>query len=203
MGNSVGILKEYLVKVHPRDLKQLAEKDIAFLAEYSIERRQSKTAERIKELKIGTSYDQYFNDNELAKTIRNEIQDIHARFNNKRREDTEDETAFDNSFEKFFEWWINKMDSNGKHICYYCQVNEEVVRAAFKGGFISSEKPSFNGSLQIERKNPKGGYNNDNCEFACVLCNNAKSDMISEEDFKEFFAPGIKKYWNNIKKHNR
>ena len=49
-----------------------------------------------------------------------------------------------------------------------------------------------------ERKDPDGDYCADNCEFACVICNNAKSDMISAEDFKKFFVPGIKEYWKHI-----
>ena len=52
--------------------------------------------------------------------------------------------------------------------------------------------------MQIERKNPNGDYSADNCEFACVICNNAKSDMISETEFSDFFVPGIKEYWKHI-----
>ena len=65
-------------------------------------------------------------------------------------------------------------------------------------GLVISKKPSFSGELQIERKDPDGDYCHDNCEFACVICNNAKSDMISAEDFKKFFVPGIKEYWAHI-----
>ena len=64
--------------------------------------------------------------------------------------------------------------------------------------FISSKKQSFSGELQIERKNPNEDYSADNCEFACVICNNAKSDMISADNFTKFFVPGIKKYWTHI-----
>ena len=51
----------------------------------------------------------------------------------------------------------------------------------------------------LKRKYPDGDYCHDNCEFACVICNNAKSDMISAEDFKTYFVPGIKEYWKHIK----
>lgn len=78
-----------------------------------------------------------------------------------------------------------------------------LLRAAFAKDekdkcVISSKKRSFSGELQIERKDPDGDYCADNCEFACVICNNAKSDMISAEDFKKFFVPGIKEYWAHI-----
>jgi len=60
--------------------------------------------------------------------------------------------------------------------------------------------------LQIERKDPDGDYCADNCEFACVICNNAKSDMISADDFTTYFVSGIKEYWayieEEIKKKN-
>lgn len=50
----------------------------------------------------------------------------------------------------------------------------------------------------LKRKYPDGDYCDSNCEFACVICNNAKSDMISAEDFTKFFVPGIKEYWEYI-----
>ena len=85
--------------------------------------------------------------------------------------------------------------------CFYCEVDEKTSRKAFAKdeGVISSKKDSFkSGELQIERKDPNRDYCADNCEFACVICNNAKSDMISEDDFKKFFVPGIKEYWKHI-----
>lgn len=83
--------------------------------------------------------------------------------------------------------------------------DEKTLRDAFAEdkGVISSKKTSFSGELQIERKDSDGDYCDDNCEFACVICNNAKSDMISAEEFKAFFVPGIQEYWKYIKEKLR
>lgn len=68
-------------------------------------------------------------------------------------------------------------------------------QAAFEKGLVQSKK--FTGTLHIDKKDPDKGYNRYNCEFACALCNNAKSDIFTEKDFEKFIAPAIKKYWND------
>lgn len=95
-------------------------------------------------------------------------------------------------------WWCEKTPENGIRHCCYCGIDENTLKDAFKNGLVISKKPSFSGELQIERKDPDGDYCDNNCEFACVICNNAKSDMISAEDFTKFFVPGIKEYWEHI-----
>lgn len=97
-------------------------------------------------------------------------------------------------------WWCEKTSETGKRHCCYCGIDEETLKDAFEQKHISSKKGAFSGELQIERKNPNGNYCNDNCEFACVICNNAKSDMISADDFNKYLVPRIQEYWNHIKK---
>ena len=107
--------------------------------------------------------------------------------------------AFNGSFEAFLAWWCEKTSENGIRRCCYCGIDENTLKDTFENGVVISKKPSFSGELQIERKDPNGDYCHDNCEFACVICNNAKSDMISAEDFTTYFVPGIKEYWEHIK----
>ena len=97
-------------------------------------------------------------------------------------------------------WWCENTSETGKRHCCYCGIDEETLKDAFEQKHISSKKGAFSGELQIERKNPNGNYCNDNCEFACVICNNAKSDMISADDFNKYLVPRIQEYWNHIKK---
>ena len=96
-------------------------------------------------------------------------------------------------------WWCEKTPENGIRHCCYCGIDENTLKDAFENGVVISKKPSFSGELQIERKGPDGDYCDSNCEFACVICNDAKSDMISAEDFTTYFVPGIKEYWEHIK----
>ncbi|MDP4266387.1 MAG: hypothetical protein Q8880_03010 [Bacteroidota bacterium] len=50
-------------------------------------------------------------------------------------------------------------------------------------------------SLELERKNTDTNiYNEENCIMACYFCNNHKSDIISAEDHKKYFAESIKNY---------
>lgn len=146
----------------------------------------------------------YYAEHEAVKNAKDCIQKIYERFSTKRSDQKKKENpvdVFGDDFESFFAWWCEKTPEDGKRKCYYCEVDEGTVRAAFdkNEGVISSKKRSFSGELQIERKDPDGDYCDNNCEFACVICNNAKSDMISKEDFKTYFVPGIKEYWKHIK----
>ena len=202
--------------------------NLQFLAEYCIEKKNKDSNDRLEKKHIYAKSAQYFGEKDNKKypgIIRDEIQDIYTRFHEKEKkykkafgEPTEFNEHSDDSwypFLNFMDWWIGKIekkasDSEGKLYCYYCGVDEMTVKNAFDQGKISSKKRSFSGKLQIDRMNPPteenstedsdGGYNHDNCVFACVLCNNAKSDMIEPENFKKFVAPGIRNYWEKIKK---
>lgn len=194
--NSMKLLEQFLQKKYPDMSKTLSESDRIFLSQYSIDRQQSNSVQLLKKLGLSTSFDQYFRENEAARIIRDDIQNIYRRFTVKLDGNHD---SFGRKFASFFDWWISEMDEDGKHHCCYCGVDEDTVRAAFNQGIIASKKPSFSGHLQIERMDPDGGYNPDNCKFACVICNNAKSDMISRDDFVQYFAPGIRQYWQHIK----
>ncbi len=190
------LLENFLNKKYSHTEMHLSEEDKVFLSRYAVDRRQSNSVAMLKELDIGESFDRYFRENIYARIVRDDIQIIYKRFTAKLT--VKNENPFDGKFPVFLDWWISKMDADGNCHCCYCEVSESTVQAAFREGLIHSKKPSFNGNLQIERKNPLGGYNRDNCEFACVICNNAKSDMISYDDFKKYFAGGVKQYWGHI-----
>jgi hypothetical protein len=91
----------------------------------------------------------------------------------------------------FFEWYLEQ-----PRTCYYCGIEEKVIVDLFKSKKIAPKKPAWkNGTLQIERKDPNKGYVRENCALACVLCNNAKSDLVSADEFKPI-AAGIREFLN-------
>lgn len=200
------LVEKYLKKKYPD--AQFTDEDLEFLARFSV-KKEPKEREILKELGLisgkGTVQG-YYADHESVKNAKDCIQAVYERFNTKRNSQKEKEhpvDVFGDDFEAFFAWWCDKTPEDGIRKCCYCEVDEDTVRAAFAKDekdkcVISSKKRSFSGELQIERKDPDGDYCADNCEFACVICNNAKSDMISAEDFKKFFVPGIKEYWARI-----
>ncbi|HEC1764533.1 TPA: hypothetical protein R1722_001277 [Campylobacter lari] len=104
---------------------------------------------------------------------------------------------------KFAMWYEEaylKIDEENR-TCHYCGIDEDKLKNLFKSKLITSKKPSFNGSLQIERLNPDKGYNEENCVLACCICNNAKSDMISASDFKDYFSDSVKNFYENLLKN--
>lgn len=210
MDKSKELVKQYLKRTKKNySDDQFSDADLEFLARYSVKKEgcESKILKDLGLICGKETVKSYYDAHETVKEAKECIQNIHKRFNTKRDSQKEKENpvdVFGDDFEAFFAWWCKKTPEDGIRKCCYCEVDEDTVRAAFakdeKGEcVISSKKRSFSGELQIERKDPDGDYCADNCEFACVICNNAKSDMISEGDFKDFFVPGIKEYWEHIK----
>lgn len=195
----------------------LENKDIEFFVRYSILKTSSKSTDLFKDLDIKidgeiATYSKYFSDTN-KNTLREEIKIVYDRYQSiknrtiskdeaeikeiigEKDKADEDKPVLEMDFSDFLNWW-----SNQEKNCYYCGIDEKTTDELFKKELIKSKKRSFTGKLQIDRKDPNKGYNNENCVFACVLCNNAKSDMISEKDFKEIIAPPIRVYWNLLKK---
>ena len=90
-------------------------------------------------------------------------------------------------FESFYKWYVAQGDK-----CYYCDSSQKELDRLFDDELVSSKK--FGATLHIERKHPDKGYNADNCVLACSLCNNAKSDMISAANFKQYFAKSVRDF---------
>ena len=196
------LVEKYLKKKYPD--KKFSEPDLEFLARYSVKKEgcESKILKDLGLIRGKETVQSYYDEHETVEKAKDCIQAIHDRFNTKRDSQKKKENpvdVFGDDFESFFAWWCDKTPEDGIRKCCYCEVHEDTPRKAFDLKIISSKKRSFSGELQIERKNPNGNYCAGNCEFACVICNNAKSDMISEGDFKDFFVPGIKEYWEHIK----
>ncbi len=190
------LVKRYLKKTMKNySDDKFSEEDLKFLARYSVKKEPSPNTV-LKSIGADIQTEQaYYAAHPAVKAAKDNLKYIYDRFK-KKQDDYKD--AFNGSFEAFLAWWCEKTPEDGIRRCCYCEVDEKALKDAFDLKIISSKKRSFSGELQIERKDPNGDYSADNCEFACVICNNAKSDMISAEDFKKFFVPGIKKYWKHI-----
>ena len=197
------LVRQYLKRKYPD--AQFSDIDLDFLVRYSVKKEPSANT-ILKSICNDIQTEQaYYAAHPAVKAAKDDFQYIYGRFSQKQKDY---KNEFNGSFEAFLAWWCEKTPENGIRKCYYCEVDEDTVRAAFakdeKGKcVISSKKRSFSGELQIERKYPNGDYCDRNCEFACVICNNAKSDMISAEDFTKFFVPGIKEYWKHIEEEKK
>lgn len=195
------LVEKYLKIKYPD--KKFSEPDLEFLARYSVKKEgcESKILKDRGLISDKGRVQDYYAEHEAVKNAKDCIQKIYERFSTKRSDQKKKENpvdVFGDDFESFFAWWCEKPENGIRHCCY-CGIDENTLKDAFKNGLVISKKRSFSGELQIERKDPNKGYCHDNCEFACVICNNAKSDMISADNFKKFFVPGIKEYWEHIK----
>ena len=50
------------------------------------------------------------------------------------------------------------------------------------------------GKLEVDRKDNKKGYNEENCVLSCAICNNDKSDKFTYKEFKKV-GEAIKEVW--------
>lgn len=99
------------------------------------------------------------------------------------------------TFKNFYKWYEDQPKE-----CCYCGTSEQDLEILFKVKNDESErckklyskKRGFTATLQIEKLNPNKPYNEKNCALACAFCNNAKSDMVNEENFREFAKAHIK-----------
>ena len=122
--------------------------------------------------------------------IREEIKRANQLFNARKGK-----TDFE-KFEKlgkrwFYEWYVKQPKK-----CYYCGIEEEKLQKIFdvENGILHTKR-NRGRVLELERKNAKNNeYSPENCVMACYLCNNHKSDLISEKDHLGYFAKNIYNY---------
>ncbi|WP_242923076.1 hypothetical protein [Pontibacter liquoris] len=91
----------------------------------------------------------------------------------------------------FFEW----LREQPRH-CAYCGITEDKLQKLFDNttGSLSTKRRRGR-SLELERRDSKSNeYSIKNCVLACYFCNNHKSDVITEEEHRLYFAPQIRKY---------
>ena len=74
--------------------------------------------------------------------------------------------------------------------CHYCGIEEN--------DFLDIWEPFYGGKrgriLEVDRKDNSLGYDVENCVLACAVCNNAKSDKFTYEEFKRV-GDVIKEIW--------
>ncbi|MDD3602013.1 MAG: hypothetical protein PHZ17_01700 [Sulfurovum sp.] len=99
------------------------------------------------------------------------------------------------SFIKFYEWY----EKQGNQ-CYYCKTDSKTLQELFDSNKLKSTK--FNETLHIERLRPKEDYSPDNCRLACSLCNNAKSDLISNENYENYFGNAMRRFLIDLSNDN-
>ncbi len=150
-----------------------------------------------KELKKIDSSKQYSDVQRLNKECKDEIiriQNIRKKFTKKRQEDN------NNDFEAFYQWYEIETSLNS---CGYCGVSQEELYILFNKENrtlpLNNAIKRSSGTLEIERKDSKNNsYHISNLILACPLCNNAKSNLIDEQSWKELFVQPMRDYYEKL-----
>lgn len=133
------------------------------------------------------------NQNELNQ-LRNyfkRFNDLHTRYFNEQRKE-----LFE-SPEKFIEWYDKQGES-----CNYCGITQsdlhKIVESRNGKLTLNQKTKRSKGTLEIEKLNPNHNYTFNNSVLSCPFCNNAKSNLISEDEWRVFFVPAMKNYFKSI-----
>lgn len=174
----------------------MLEKQIKFIELYSFQKLNYKEIEQ----KMNITREELINlrSDEVNKLI-SHIQYIYTKFTGERKK------SF-NKFKEFYEWYENQ-----KQECGYCGITQDNLYKLFskdnqilplldnKRVYKKAPKRS-SGTLEIERLDSSINYDSKNIILACPLCNNAKSNLIDENSWKEIFVPAMKEYYNKLLK---
>jgi hypothetical protein len=100
-----------------------------------------------------------------------------------------------NNLEDFANWYKTNVEDG---TCGYCGLTErECQEIVHKGLLTSLRFPIYKNTsqgvnrgywLEIDRRNPIGLYSRENCIPSCYFCNNDKSDVFTEQQYREFVA---------------
>jgi hypothetical protein len=102
------------------------------------------------------------------------------------------------SLKKFIIWYLK----NEKEGCSYCKCNNKDLFKFYKKTIKYNKRPTRGMSLEVDRRKSNKKYSEDNCFLACYWCNNAKTDVFKDKEFKEIgkaIGKTIKLILNNKK----
>jgi hypothetical protein len=101
-------------------------------------------------------------------------------------------------FTDFREWYFENIRDRQ---CYYCGLTERESQQIIHDGLLTSKRFPFGGMfsqgvnrgywLEVDKKNPIGQYSRENCVPSCYFCNNDKSDVFTDEQYREFVTDRI------------
>lgn len=96
--------------------------------------------------------------------------------------------------ELLLKWFAEQNES-----CQYCGITQadllKIVKKRSGNLTLNGKTKRSKGTLEIEKQDPAIGYSFNNCILACPFCNNAKSNLIEEQDWRKFFVPAMKRYY--------
>lgn len=126
------------------------------------------------------------------------LRETFARFNSlyTKYHDAERQELFSDP-EQLTTWYDDQKES-----CHYCKITQaqlhKIVEKRNGNLTLNQKTKRSKGTLEIEKLDPSQGYSFDNAVLACPFCNNAKSNLISDTDWRKFFVPAIQDYFKEL-----
>lgn len=103
--------------------------------------------------------------------------------------------------ERFTNWYLNELQIS-ENKCHYCQTSILDIRRLLNAGITKGRKvkgEAFRGAnFEVDRKDPDGAYNANNCVLSCYYCNNDKSNTFNYEIYKNIYSPSRKAAWDQL-----
>jgi len=94
-------------------------------------------------------------------------------------------------FDEYFNWY-----QNTEKKCHYCGLKENESQEIVMTGLLKSNRFPQNGQmkrgqargvwLEVDRPEPKDDYKLYNVVLCCYFCNNDKSDVFNENQYRAF-----------------
>lgn len=135
-------------------------------------------------------------DEEKFFELRNFFKQYNDLYRRYRQNNIERNELFSN-YKKLLNWYNDQNES-----CSYCKITQadlfKIVSSRNGNLTLNQKTKRSKGTLEIEKLNPNKGYSFENSVLSCPLCNNAKSNLISENDWRKFFAPAMEEYFKSI-----
>ncbi|MDQ7058626.1 MAG: hypothetical protein Q9N62_09350 [Ghiorsea sp.] len=135
------------------------------------------------------SNEEYIN---LEKEHSDDIKKIKSEFTGKRKD-------WRGGVVAFYDWYKGQGQA-----CRYCGISQDELYKLFskdknKKLPLNDAVKRSSGTLEIERRDSESNeYNAENCILACPLCNNAKSNLIDEENWMSLFVEPMREYYKKL-----
>ncbi len=143
----------------------------------------------------GISSDEYA---EFEKTYLESVKKVKPKCTEKRVEGFRKATG-SNGFVAFYDWYVSQGQA-----CGYCGISQDELYELFSKGKnkklpLNNAVKRSSGTLEIERRDSENNeYSPKNCILACPLCNNAKSNLIDEDNWVLLFVEPMREYYKKL-----
>lgn len=132
------------------------------------------------------------------------------RINFRRRFKEKHKAGFSGANE-FAAWCIERLqEQNG--CCDYCKTSMQLIRRIIGAVRSNDDRTIFHTfrgvrgggirglNFEVDQRNPELGYGPDNCTLVCYFCNNDKSYVYAEGEYREFFGPARHAHFLSVAK---